>query len=144
VSLSGDVPPRAQRWILRHLLESAYLPGLARFVRARHPVGEERLIDRSAGPRFADMADLERAIGALGGASVGVPVLLKQYLKLGGLTFAFGRDPGFGDTLDILTLVDLARTPRTMLERYLGKGVGSFLDYHAFREPANRLLGAAA
>jgi hypothetical protein len=144
VSLSGDVPPRAQRWILRHLLESAYLPGLARFVRARHPVGEERLIDRSAGPRFADMADLERAIGALGGASVGVPVLLKQYLKLGGLTFAFGRDPGFGDTLDILTLVDLARTPRTMLERYLGKGVGGFLDYHGFREPASRLLGAAA
>jgi hypothetical protein len=71
-------------------------------------------------------------------------VLLKQYLKLGGLTFAFGRDPGFGDTLDILTLVDLARTPRPMLERYLGDGVDGFLDYHRFREPASRRLGAAA
>jgi len=144
VSVSGDVPSRAQRWMLRYLLESAYLPGLARFVRARHPAGEERLVHRPNGQRFADMTDLERAIAALGGEAARVPVLLKQYLKLGGLTFAFGRDPSFGNTLDILTLVDLARTPRPMLERYLGDGVERFLDYHRFRGPASRDLGAAA
>ena len=145
VSVSEEVPPRAQRWILRHLLESAYLPGLARFARARHPVGEERLVQRVDAQRFGDLADLERAIGALGGESARVPVLLKQYLKLGGLTFAFGRDPGFGNTLDIMTLVDLARTPRPNLERYLGReGVASFLDYHRWREPASRRLEAAA
>ena len=145
VSVSSDVPARAQRWILCYLLESAYLAGLARFARARHPVGEERLIHRADGQRFADVADLERAIAALGGASARVPVLLKQYLKLGGLTFAFGRDPDFGNTLDIMTLVDLARTPRPILERYLGAdGVASFLDYHRWREPASRRLEVAA
>jgi len=145
VSISGEMRADARRWILRYLLERAYLPGFARFVRARHPVGEERLIDRAAGPRFADIADLEHAVASLGGAGAHVPVLLKQYLKLGGLTFAFGRDPSFGGSLDILTLVDLARTPRPALERYLGRDrVEAFLDVHRFRGSASRSMEVAA
>ncbi len=144
-SISSALRPRARRWILRYLLDHAYLPGFARFVRARHPVGEERLVDRASGPRFAEAAELERAVAALGGADAGVPVLLKQYLKLGGRVFGFGRDPGFHDTLDVLTLVDLTRAPEPVLERYLGRAqVGPFLEYHRFRSPGGRRMEVAA
>jgi len=59
--------------------------GFARLSVARHSGREERLIDRASGKRFADMADLERAIGAPGGESARVHgAASKQYLKLGG------------------------------------------------------------
>jgi len=144
VSISRELPADARRSILRYLLEHDYLPGFARFVKARHPVGEERLADRSGVPRFAGVAELERSLSAAG-CDRGVPVLLKQYLKLGGRVFAFGRDPGFHDTLDVLTLLDLTHTPEAALDRYLGRDhVASFLDYHRFRGPGARGSEAAA
>lgn len=131
VSIRGDLPVQARRWILRFVIEHAFLPGFARFVRAHHPVGEERLLRSSSEPRFADMAELERAVAELLGERGGVPVLLKQYLKLGGRAFAFGRDPAFHDSLDVLTLVDLAGAPAAVLERYIGRGnFPSFLEVH--------------
>ncbi len=40
----------------------------------------------------------------------GVPILLKQYLKLGGKLLGFNVDPSFSETLDGLVLVDLRQT----------------------------------
>lgn len=50
-----------------------------------------------------------------------VPVLLRQYLRLGGEMLSFGIDNDFGGTLDCLVLVDLSRTPERILRRYRGK-----------------------
>jgi len=47
--------------------------------------------------------------------------LLRQYLKLGGRLLGFNVDPEFSDTLDGLIVVDLLKTERRLLERYLGK-----------------------
>ena len=52
----------------------------------------------------------------------GVPVLLKQYLKLGGELVAFHVDRRFADALDGLIVVDLRKTDVRVLERYMGKG----------------------
>lgn len=131
VSIRGDLPAEVRRWIVRHLLEHAFLPGFARFVKAHHPIGEERLLRSGAEPRFDAMGDLERAVSALLGERGGVPVLLKQYLKLGGRAFAFGRDPGFHHTLDVLTLVDLGQAPHAVLERYIGReNLPAFFEVH--------------
>jgi hypothetical protein len=60
-----------------------------------------------------------------------VPVLLKQYLKLGGRVLCFARDPDFHDSLDALVLVDLSAAPVRVLERYMGaEGTGAFFEYH--------------
>jgi hypothetical protein len=54
-------------------------------------------------------------------ADVGVPVLLRQYLKLGGKLLSFSVDRKFSDALDGLIVVDLTQTEPKLLERYLGK-----------------------
>lgn len=58
----------------------------------------------------------------------GVPILLKQYVKLGGKLLGFNVDPHFSDALDGLVLVDLRETERDILDRYMGKdGAAAFL-----------------
>ncbi len=61
----------------------------------------------------------------------GIPVLLKQYLKLGGKILGFNKDRNFSDVLDALILIDLTQTHINLLERYMGKEeVKLFLAYH--------------
>lgn len=48
----------------------------------------------------------------------GLPILFKQYLKLGGKIGAFHRDIAF-NTLDAFLCIDLAEMPGAMLERYM-------------------------
>jgi len=71
----------------------------------------------------------------------GVPVLLRQYLRLNATLLGFNVDPAFGDALDALMMVDLARFPAAMLRRYIGAGeADAFLARHAavgaLQEPA--------
>jgi len=62
----------------------------------------------------------------------GVPVLLTEYLKLGGKLLALNVDPGFQDALDALVVVDLVGAPRRLLERTMGReGATAFLAAHA-------------
>lgn len=64
----------------------------------------------------------------------GVPILLKQYLKLGGKVLSFNVDRRFRNALDGLILVDLARTDRKILKRYMGEeGFASFHRYQGSR-----------
>jgi putative hemolysin len=61
----------------------------------------------------------------------GIPILLKQYAKLGGKSVGFNIDPAFSNVLDALIIVDLTQTDRRILERYMGKeAAGAFLSYH--------------
>jgi hypothetical protein len=60
-----------------------------------------------------------------------VPVLLRQYLKLGGKLVSFNVDASFSDTLDGLIVIDLLKTDQRLLERYFGtKGASEFLACH--------------
>ena len=62
----------------------------------------------------------------------GIPILVKQYVKLGGRLLAFSVDPQFGNTLDGFVMVDMTATPQEMLNRYLGKeGAKAFFAWHA-------------
>ncbi len=51
----------------------------------------------------------------------GVPVLVKQYLKLRGRFVAFNVDPDFSEVVDGLIFVDLRKTYRTVLDKYMGQ-----------------------
>jgi putative hemolysin len=61
----------------------------------------------------------------------GLPVLIRQYLKLGAKFLSFNVDRAFGDCVDGLILVDLPNADRKVTERYLGKtGLASYLAHH--------------
>lgn len=76
----------------------------------------------------AMLADIERD-------SKGVPVLIKQYLNLGGRILAFNVDPDFSNVVDALIYVDLLETDRRVLSRYMGKQPAeAFLAHHARAE----------
>ena len=82
-----------------------------------------------------DEAELVSLLGDLE-ADKGLPVLIRQYLKLGGCILRFNLDPAFSNALDGLIVVNLLKTDRRQLERYLGKeGVEEFFACHHRQEP---------
>ena len=63
-----------------------------------------------------------------------VPVLLRHYLNLGGQLLAFNIDRNFSDAMDGLIVVDLLRTDRKTLQRYMGvDGTSALLAHHLSR-----------
>ncbi|GAB3487372.1 lysophospholipid acyltransferase family protein [Marinomonas epiphytica] len=51
----------------------------------------------------------------------GLPILLRQYLKMNGKLVCFNVDPDFNDTLDGLIVVNLKEVPVNTLAKYMGK-----------------------
>ncbi|MGI9279667.1 MAG: lysophospholipid acyltransferase family protein [Endozoicomonas sp.] len=61
----------------------------------------------------------------------GIPILLKQYLKLRGELAAFNVDPDFNNALDGLIIVDLLKVDERTLNKYMGAaGAKAFLEYN--------------
>lgn len=80
--------------------------------------------------RPADISALDAQIRSLEGTA-GVPVLLRQYLRLNATLLGFNVDPAFGDALDALMMVDITRLPVATLHRYLGlHDAAAFLAHH--------------
>ena len=90
---------------------------LSRLVSARRPLRPEW--DRLQ-PVTCDLEELGDLIADLEADGKSIPVLLRQYLKLGGQLLAFNVDPKFGNCLDGLIVVDLSRTDPRLLDRYMG------------------------
>ena len=78
-----------------------------------------------------DVEEMSSCIAEIEGDGKGVPVLLRQYLKLGGELLGFNVDKDFSDVLDGLVLVDLRKTDTARLESYMGKEeTARFLRWH--------------
>jgi hypothetical protein len=61
----------------------------------------------------------------------GLPILIRQYDKVGGKLVGFNLDRKFSDVVDGLVIVDLRQTDPTVLERYMGKeGYAGFRRFH--------------
>ena len=89
-----------------------------------------------AGPVPRSIDEINRLVAGGEQDGKGVPVLLRQYLKLNARLIGFNVDPDFGDTLDALMMVDLTRVDANILNRYLGRdGSASILARH--RSPSS-------
>ena len=75
------------------------------------------------------IAEADRLVAMLETDGKGMPVLLRQYLKLNARAIGFSVDPDFGHVTDALMAVDLATVPPAMLRRYLGDD--GLAAYHA-------------
>jgi putative hemolysin len=119
VSISSRYQDMSQRLLRAFLVQNHLDRDLEPLVAAVHP--PSRL---SAPPRgsaaIADVGELDSLIKRVEG-SQGIPVLLRQYLRLNATLLGFNVDPAFGDALDALMMVDIRRIPIPLRLRYLGR-----------------------
>jgi hypothetical protein len=121
--------------LLAHYLEfhrrEEDLASLIRPRRAFRPALDRDLDMHVIGSLLPDLDALSNPISDIESDGKGLPILLKQYMKLGGKLLGFNVDP---DALDGLVLVDLRETDPVVLQRYMKPdGAESFLAYHRHR-----------
>jgi putative hemolysin len=68
-----------------------------------------------------DIEDLSQPIADVETDGKGLPILLRQYAKIGGKLLGFNVDRKFSNVLDGLVVVDLRKTEPAVLERYMGR-----------------------
>lgn len=68
-----------------------------------------------------DLDELSQPITTIEADGKGLPILLRQYAKIGGKMVGFNVDRKFSNVLDGLVVVDLRQTDATVLDRYMGR-----------------------
>jgi putative hemolysin len=139
VSISNEYSSASRELMVSFLERNATLPALLRLVKSANPL-QRRTSNASRVPKaHLGIEELSAALSDLEPAGTGIPVLLRQYLKLGGKLLAFSVDPQFSSALDGLIVVDLTRTDPKLLERYLGKTESArFLHYQKGNNGTNQ------
>ncbi len=135
VSISDEYQPFSKQLLVQYLQTNKYRPDIAGLVKPRKPFHPRQVsrVDLDGAIKLFqdDLSHVTELISSVEEDHKGVPVLLKQYLKLGGKLVGFNVDPAFGNVLDGLIIVDLTKTEPRILERYLRKeGSRSFSAYH--------------
>lgn len=135
VSISNDYQSLSQQILARFLYATSFRPDLAERVQPRNPppfLRDCRGVPAMAGAVARTIADVGALVADIESDGKGVPVLLRQYLKLNARLLGFNVDPAFGGVLDGLMMVDLTDVAPDMLARYMGKpGAQAFLAHHA-------------
>lgn len=131
VSISARYSDASHTLLMAFLAQNHRDSALAELVEAIHPRATPAAPQPGLSilPRSIDEANI--LVSRLEADGKGVPVLLRQYLKLNARLLGFNVDPNFGDALDALMMVDLTTVDASILQRYLGKEVtAAFLTNH--------------
>ena len=138
VSISAEYGVVTRQILARFLLANRYSANLGTLVRPRRPLVEsphdapDALVRSSVATRLDQVDEIVRELEL---EQRGLPVLLRQYLKLNAKLLGFSVDPAFGHVLDGLVVVDLLDVDHALLARYLGReGAATFRAWH--RQPA--------
>jgi putative hemolysin len=147
VSISNTYRSYSRQLMVAFLKMNRSLPDLQGLVRPRNPFRQKQVHGLhwvQSHPWEDGVDEVSAWISGVEEDGKGMPILLRQYLKLGGKILDFNVDRDFAQALDGLILVDLTRTDRKTLSRYMGdEGLESFLDYHG-ASGAQRPVRAAA
>jgi putative hemolysin len=137
VSISQAYRGRSRELMAAFLKENNRVTELSRFVRPRKPFRRNLRRDpelRMAVDSLTDIRELSELVADLEYDRKGIPVLIRQYLRLGGVVLGLNVDPAFQNALDALVFVDLTRTPERTLARYMGREqCETFLGLHRQR-----------
>lgn len=100
-----------------HSLDQALAP----LVRPRRPFRSQRILSAlgSGELQTCDLNAIDALVAEVEPDSKGVPVLLRQHLKLGGRILGFNVETAFANSIDCLVLIDLRRTPYRLLRKYM-------------------------
>ena len=136
VSISSDFSDFSRRLIATTLLRHNQAEELANMVRAKKPLPLKPIRIRGCARAqetifLDDFKEVCSVVSDIEIRQKEVPVLLRQYLNLGGRLLCFNVDCSFSSVVDGLIVVDLLETEAKTLERYMGQvGYASFIDYH--------------
>lgn len=122
VSISNAYRPLSRELLVGFLRRRNFDPLAPAVVRPKQPFRGRfslRALGGSGTRALPDIDALSAMVGGLEPDGKGAPVLLRQYLKLGGRMLGFNVDPQFGDALDCLVLVDLRKSNPKMLSKYM-------------------------
>jgi putative hemolysin len=135
VSISNDYSEASREMIYRFFEARMKDDALAGLVEPRQPFrsGLLRRWDcRSMCQALRDLDELSQPITDVEADGKGLPILLRQYAKIGGKMLGFNVDRKFSHVLDGLVVVDLRQTEPAVMERYMGReGAARFRQIHS-------------
>ena len=134
VSVSNEYSTTSKELIVRYLKSKDSFSKFHKYVKPKTPPkykSFKRHEIREFKNAFKTVEDVTEVITDLESEFKGIPVLLRQYLKLGGKVLAFNVDPDFQDCLDGLIVVNVLRTTPKILATYMGReNVALLHEYH--------------
>jgi putative hemolysin len=134
VSISNDYNEASREMIYRFFqsrMQDDSLTGLIEPRRPFRPGLLHRWDCRAMCRALRDLDELSEPITDVEADGKGLPILLRQYAKIGGKLLGFNVDRKFSNVLDGLVLVDLRQTDPAVLERYMGRdAVQAFRKIH--------------
>jgi putative hemolysin len=124
VSISNDYSKASREMIVRFFEERMRDDELAGLVEPRRPfrpAGSRPWDCRAMCHALRDVEELSQPITDVETDGKGLPILLRQYARIGGKMVGFNVDRKFSNVLDGLVVVDLRKTEPAVLERYMGR-----------------------
>ena len=147
VSISNDYS-QVSRSLMVEFLRLRHRPAqLGRKVKPRHPFRAALRLRRAHARIAGGLKSIDEVSSLVAGMEPdgkGVPVLVRQYLKLNAVLLQFNVDPEFANALDGLVVVDLLSADGKAMTRYMGEeGWISFNRAHG-RDSVARFSGDAS
>lgn len=144
VSISNEYTKTSREMIYRFFEQRMRDDELAGLVEPRRPFRPSLLQHwdyRSMCLALSDLEGLSQPITDVEPDGKGLPILLRQYAKIGGRLVGFNVDRKFSNVLDGLVVVDLRRTEPVVLERYMGRQAAA--RFRQVHELCSQAAGAA-
>jgi putative hemolysin len=135
VSISNDYSDLSRHVMTQFLMNTTRLAEYQQLVSATTPyVPSDPTPIKDVLARCNAIEDVDTVVQELERDGSGVPVLVRQYLKLEAKLLApFNIDHGFADVIDGLMLVDFMQVERRIAHFYLGKELAAqFRTFHGF------------
>lgn len=124
VSISNDYNAASREMIYRFFEARMQRDDLSAMVEPRRPFRTSLLRRwdcRSMCRALHDIEELSQPMTDIEADGKGLPILLRQYAKIGGKLVGFNVDRKFSNVLDGLVVVDLRQTDPAVLDRYMGR-----------------------
>ena len=124
VSISNDYSKTSREMIYRFFEARIQEDELSGMIEPRRPFRPARLRPWDCSAMclaLRDLDELSQPITDVETDGKGLPILLRQYAKIGGKLLGFNVDRKFSNVLDGLVVVDLRKTAPAILERYMGR-----------------------
>ena len=135
VSISNDYDTVSRQLLIDYLSTTNFDADLSTLVKPRNPFWSKNLMPGWQRQRnriiIKDLNAISDLVSQLENDGKGIPILLKQYLKLGGKLLGFNLDRDFNNALDGLIMVDLMHTNKKVLQKHMGhKQAEHFIRFH--------------
>lgn len=118
VSMSGGYSMAAKWLLIDYIKANHWNAELAKYVVARNGVSAlgKASVDSSLIKGITSSDEIDKLIRDVEPSGLGMPILMKKYMQLGGRVMGFNIDPLFNDSLDAMLVLDLCDVPKEKID----------------------------